>query len=203
MLTRKPVVLCQVVLHEGQRGLYVGLNQLFLHASAQSPRHGAHEKWHGLAWDGVKHQLHHQPVHQRAFGVVHPETALAMRGRAACGLQVRQLGRRLRTVALGQIFQNGARLGHHQLPIGNDGRFAQRMDVFQLGRGQPRERVALVAAQFVGHTKLLQEPQNTVRARSLKVVQGQHGGEGGEGGKGVEPAWRSQRIKRPSTGSFS
>ena len=38
VLARKPSVLCQVVLHEGQRGLYVGLNQLFLHASAQSPR---------------------------------------------------------------------------------------------------------------------------------------------------------------------
>ena len=154
VLARKPSVLCQVVFHEGQRGLYVGLNQLLLHASAQSPRHGAHEKWHGLAWDGAKHQLHHQPVHQRAFGVVHPETALAMRGRAACGLQVRQLSGGLRTVALGQVFQNGTRLGHDQLAIGQHRRLAQRMDFFQLWRGQTGGRIALIAAQLVRHAQL-------------------------------------------------
>ena len=125
-----------------------------------------------------------------------------MRGRAACGLQVRQLSGGLRTVALGQVFQNGTRLGYDQLPIGQPRRLAQRMDFFQLWRGQTGGQVALVAAQCVRHAQLFQEPQNTMRARSLKVVQGQHGGEG-EGGKGVEPAWRSQRIKRPSTGSFS
>ena len=77
-----------------------------------------------------------------------------MRGRTACRLQVRQLSGGLRTVALGQVFQNGTRLGHDQLAIGQHRRLAQRMDFFQLWRGQTGGRIALVAAQLVRHAQL-------------------------------------------------
>ena len=127
MLARKPGVLREVALHEVQGGAQVGVDEFLLHLIAQRACNGPHKKGHGLRGDGKEHQLHHQPVHQRAFGVVHPEAALAVLGRAGLGHQVRQIGRSAAGKAFRQVFDDGARFRDHVVPVGDDGRFAQRV----------------------------------------------------------------------------
>ncbi len=118
-----------------------------------------------------------------------------MLGRAGRGQQLRQIARGALGEGLGQVFQNGTRFGQHQLAVAQHRRLAQRVHRLELGRRQPVAALAGIGFELVGQAHFLQQPEHTLRARLLQVVQHQRLGVGvgwrcvwgcaGGGGKGV------------------
>ena len=154
--------------------LQVGLDQRGLHLAAQHTGNRSHEKGHRLGGNHREHQRHHQPVHQRAFGIVHPEAALAVFWRTQGGLQASQLGAGQMAVGLHQVFDDGCRLGHHFAVIADHRRLAQRVHGFELCRGQTGQRIARVDFQLIRHAQLFEQPENALRARRLQVMDDKH-----------------------------
>ncbi len=165
----------EVVFHEGEGREQVRVHQLLLRLAADGVGHRPREERHGLHGQGLEDELHHEPVHERAFGVVHPEAALPVFRRARPGHEMGQFARGLRAVALGDVLDDRAGLGDDLAAVVDHGGFAQRVDALELRRREAGARVALVAAQVVGHAQLFQEPEHALGAGGFEVVDGQHG----------------------------
>ena len=177
-LAGKPAVGLQVRFDERQRRGDVRVDELGLHVGTQGLGDGSHEEGHRLCGNGHEHQLHHQPVHQRPFGMVHPEAALAVFSAAAFGLEPGQFALRALSVGVDQVFQDRARFGNRLASIRDDGRLAQRVHGLQ-GRGcEPGLGVPRVHLQFVGQAQFLKQPEDTLRTRGFEVVNGDHDGPG-------------------------
>ena len=58
--------------------------------------------------------------------------------------------------------------------VGDDGRFAERMDRAQLLR-RAHVGLALIAHDLVGHAEFFEQPQHALRARIVEMMDGQHG----------------------------
>src|SRR6185437_9370404 len=97
------------------------------------------------------------------------------------------------TVAVGEVFDDRAGLGHGQLAVGDHWRLAQRMHAPEFRRRQHGLRVALVALDLVRHAKFFQQPQDALRARIVEVVESDHSVVP-ERGAGVRAERNSHRI---------
>ena len=58
--------------------------------------------------------------------------------------------------------------------VGDDGRFAERMDRAKLGR-RAHVRLPLIADDLVGHAEFFQEPQHALRAGIVEMMDNEHG----------------------------
>jgi hypothetical protein len=78
-------------------------------------------------------------------------------------------------VGADDVVDDGAGFRDPDIAVGDDGRLAERMHRGQFGRRQPRRGVALVALHLVGHAQFFQQPQDTLRARVIEMMQSEHG----------------------------
>ena len=78
-----------------------------------------------------------------------------------------------------QILDDRARLGDSLAVVGNYGRLAERMHRTQLGRRQHRFRIALVTLDLVRHAEFFEQPQHTLRAGVVQMMDDQHGSRDG------------------------
>ena len=130
--------------------------------------HGLDEERHRRFLDPVEDELEQQRRHGGAFRVVQPVPA-AQGFIGAGGWPQASL-----SVGFLEVFQDGARLGHHAGAVGDHRRLAQWVDGQQFGRGQHGLGVALVAPDLVGNAQLLQQPQHALGAGVVQVVDGDH-----------------------------
>ena len=114
-------------------------------------------------------EIEHQRQHRRAFRVMHPLVIGFVIGAS------RRRHHRALAVTADDVVDDGAGLRDRRIAVGDDGRFAERMDLCELRRRQPGLGVALVALHLIGRTQLLQQPQNALRAGVVEVMKRQHG----------------------------
>ncbi len=105
-----------------------------------------------------RNQAQQQRRHGRPFGVEHPV------GIAKALFAARRRDQPAGAILGHQIIYDGAGLGDNPAAIGNNRRFAERVDLLQLGRRQQGLLVALVGDDLVGQPKLFEQPQNALRA---------------------------------------
>ena len=116
----------------------------------------------------VDDELQKQGGHQGAFGVMHPV--------AIAPISVVALSRRQsRAISIDKIVDDGAGLGEAQRTVLDDRRLSQGMDEPQAGRSKHRLRVPLVADNFVVEPDLFKEPQDTLRAEIVQMMDLDHG----------------------------
>ena len=113
-------------------------------------------------------QFQQQRRHRRAFGIVQPI------GVAQPLRRVRRRDQAAIAIGADEVFADRAGLGDGVAVVGNDGRFAERMDGAQLLR-RPHVRLALIADDLVGHAELFEQPQHALRAGIVEVMNRQHG----------------------------
>ena len=90
-------------------------------------------------------------------------------------LQLGQFVPCLGAKAFHQVFDDGARFGYHGIVIGHHGRLAQGVDLLERRRCQSAHRVAPVEADVIGNGQLFEQPEDALRARRFKVMDGKHG----------------------------
>ena len=113
-------------------------------------------------------QFQQQRRHRRAFGVMQP-------------IGVAQPLRRFRrrdqpafAIGVDDVFDDRAGFRDGVAVVGDDRRFAERMDRAQLGR-RAHVGLALVADDLVGHAEFFQQPQHALRAGIVEMMDGEHG----------------------------
>src|ERR1019366_5027435 len=77
-------------------------------------------------------------------------------------------------VATYEVLDDCPRLDEREVPVGDDGRLAERVHGAKLRRREHRLPVALVALHFVLEPELLQEPEDALRAGVIEVVKDDH-----------------------------
>src|SRR5258708_34771885 len=79
-------------------------------------------------------------------------------------------------VAIGgdDVFGDRARFRDDVAIVGDDRRFAERMNLAQLFR-RAHIGLTLIADDIVGNAELFQQPQHPLRARIVEMMNGQHG----------------------------
>ena len=113
-------------------------------------------------------QLQQQRRHRRAFGIVQPI------GVAQPLRRVRRRDQAAIAIGADDVFADRAGLGDGVAIVGDDGRFAERMNGAQLLR-RPHVRLALIADDLVGHAELFEQPQHALRAGIVEMMNRQHG----------------------------
>ena len=113
-------------------------------------------------------QFQQQRRHGGTFGIVQP-------------IGVAQPLRRIRrrdqfAVAIGgdDVFGDRARLRNGVAVVGDDGRFAKRMNGAQF-RGRAHVRLALIADDLIGDAEFFEQPQHALRAGIVEMMHRQHG----------------------------
>ena len=78
------------------------------------------------------------------------------------------------SIALDQVFDDGPRFRERQVAIGDHGGLAQWMNRAKRRRREHRLRVTLVAFHFVLEAELFEQPEDTLRARVIEVMDDDH-----------------------------
>jgi hypothetical protein len=168
ILARKPFAAGEFALQVGKVAADLRQHQAFPNALCDRPRHRAHEERHRRLLDAVEDQLEQQRRHHGAFREVKPVNEADPLGRAG---QRRQAAR---AVAVRQVFDDRPGLGKRHLAVGDHRRFSQRVNSAQVLGRQQRRGVSPVVPDFIGHLQFLQEPQDSLGARVVQVVDGDH-----------------------------
>src|SRR5882724_4364504 len=114
-------------------------------------------------------KIQHQGQHRRAFGIMQP----LLVGFILCAIRRRH--HRAFAMTANEIIDDRAGLGDFDIAVDDDGRLAERMDFRKLRRRQPRLRIALIAHHLVRRPKLLQQPEDALRARVVEMMERKHG----------------------------
>ncbi len=75
-----------------------------------------------------------------------------------------------------QVFDDGAGFRDRRAAVGDDRRFAEGMNLLQFIGREVARRVALVAGDLIVQAEFLQQPEDTLGARIVEVVDSDHGG---------------------------
>jgi len=78
-------------------------------------------------------------------------------------------------ISADDVFGDRTRLGDDVAVVGDDRRFAERMNLCKLRGRQPGLRVALIVLDLIGKPQFLQQPQNSLRAGVVEVMKREHG----------------------------
>jgi hypothetical protein len=72
------------------------------------------------------------------------------------------------------MLDDGPGLRERRAILGDDRRLAERMHLAQRWRREHRRGIALIALHLVVETELLEEPQHSLRARIVQVMDRYH-----------------------------
>src|SRR5205085_106139 len=101
--------------------------------------------------------------HEAAFSEVQPVQVTRVPRIGRCNNEA------VGAITMNDVVDDRAGLGENNIAIAYHGRFAERMDVAQ-GIGGRAVRLALEALEVVRQHKLLQEPDDALRARCRQVI---------------------------------
>ena len=133
------------------------------HLAHQRPQQGRRALRHQR-----EQQLQQQRRHRRAFGIVQPI------GVAQPLRRVRRRDQAAIAIGADDVFADRAGLGDGVAIVGDDGRFAERVNGAQFLR-RAHVRLALIADDLVGHAELFEQPQHALRAGIVEMMNRQHG----------------------------